>query len=81
MSGPGPNAWKLSLSEKFARLRTRLQDSEWRRYGKILLAGKALGVGAVLLIITVTSGLFFTVVHAADAEVKAADIVNPINTV
>src|SRR6266852_1668959 len=81
MSDPRANASKLSLSEKFVRLRTRLKDSEWRRYGKLLLAGKALGVCAVLLIITVTSGLFFTVVHAADAGVKAADIVNPINTV
>ena len=81
MSGARPNARKLSLSEKFVRLRLRMKDSEWRRYGKLLLAGKALGVAAVLLTITVTSGLFFTVVHAADAEVKAADIVNPINTV
>jgi len=80
MSGARPNARKLSLSEKFVRLRLRMKDSEWRRYGKLLLAGKALGVAAVLLTITVTSGLFFTVVHAADAEVKAADIVNPINT-
>src|SRR6266481_959093 len=81
MSDPRANARKLSLSEKFVRLRTRLKDSEWRRYGKLLLAGKALGVCAVLLIITVTTGLFFTVVLAADAEVKASDIVNPINTV
>src|SRR5580765_215736 len=81
MSEPRANARKLSLSEKFVRLRARLKDSEWRRYGKLLLAGKALGVCAVLLIITVSTGLFFTVVHAADAEVKAADIVNPINTV
>src|SRR3981189_1931590 len=81
MSDPRANARKLSLSEKFVRLRTRLKDSEWRRYGTLLLVGKALGVLAVLLIIIVTSGLFFTVVHAADAEVKAADIVNPINTV
>src|SRR3982075_1411207 len=81
MSDPRASARKLSLSEKFVRLRTRLKDSEWRRYGTLLLAGKALGVLAVLLIITVTTGLFFTVVHAADAEVKAADIVNPINTV
>ena len=80
MSGARPNARKLSLSEKFVRLRLRMKDSEWRRYGKLLLAGKALGVAAVLLTITVTSGLFFTVVHAADAEVKAADSVNPFNT-
>jgi Amt family ammonium transporter len=81
MSDSRANARKLSLSEKFVRLRTRLKDSEWRRYGTLLLAGKALGVLAVLLIITVTTGLFFSVVHAADAEVKAADIVNPLNTV
>ena len=81
MSGRTLNASRLSISEKFVRLRTRLKDSEWRRYGKLLLAGKALGVIAVLLIITVTSGLFFTVVRAADAEVKAADVVNPLNTV
>src|SRR3981189_1634216 len=81
MSDPRANARKLSLSEKFVRLRTRLKDSEWRRYGTLLLVGKALGVLAVLLIITVTTGLFFTVVHAADAECKAADIVNPINAV
>ncbi len=43
MSDPRANASKLSLSEKFVRLRTRLKDSEWRRYGKLLLAGKALG--------------------------------------
>ena len=81
MSGRTLNASRLSMSEKFVRLRTRLKDSEWRRYGKLLLAGKALGVIAVLLIITVTSGLFFTVVLAADVEVKAADVVNPLNTV
>ncbi|MBI3475863.1 MAG: ammonium transporter [Acidobacteria bacterium] len=81
MSGRTLNASRLSMSEKFVRLRTRLKDSEWRRYGKLLLAGKALGVIAVLLIITVTSGLFFTVVRAADAEVKAADVINPLNTV
>src|SRR2546426_11303398 len=72
---------KLPLAEKFTRLKTRLGDPEWRRYGKLLFAGKALGVCAVLLIITVTTGLFFGRVFAADAEVKAADIVNPINTV
>src|SRR2546426_2571216 len=72
---------KLPLAEKFTRLKTRLGDPEWRRYGKLLFAGKAVGVGLVLLIITVISSLFFGRVFAADAEVKAADIVNPINTV
>jgi Amt family ammonium transporter len=33
-----------------------------------------------MLAITVISGLFFTHVYAADVEVKAADVVNPVNT-
>jgi ammonium transporter, Amt family len=72
---------KLSMAQKVSRLAVRLRDPEWRRYGKLLLAGKALGVGLVLLIITVFSGLFLAHVLAADAEVKAADVVNPLNTV
>jgi ammonium transporter, Amt family len=72
---------KLSFARKFSRLAVRLRDPEWRRYGKLLLAGKAIGVGIVLLTIAVVGGLFFGRVYAADAEVKAAAIVNPINTV
>ena len=73
---------KLSLSEKFSRLAVRLRDPEWRRYGGVLLAGKLLGVAAVLMIMKVTSDWFFTTVLAAEAPpVQAADIVNPINTV
>jgi Amt family ammonium transporter len=72
---------KLSLAKRLSRLAVRLRDAEWRRYGKLLLLGKALGVGVVLLLITLVSSLFFGRVYAADAEVKAADIVNPINTV
>src|SRR5712672_3147365 len=74
---------KMSLSGKFSRLAMRLRDPEWRRYGGLLLGGKAMGIGLVLLIITVVSGLFFTHVYAQTAapEIKAADAVNPINTV
>src|SRR3989442_5704571 len=72
---------KLPMAEKFTRLKIRLSDPEWRRYGKLLFAGKAVGVGLVLLLITVFSGLFLSHVLAADAEVKAADVVNPLNTV
>jgi Amt family ammonium transporter len=71
----------LSLTERLSHLAVRLRDPEWQRYGKLLLIGKAIGVGVVLLVITVVSGLLFGRVYAADAEVKAADIVNPINTV
>jgi len=31
---------KLSLSEKFSRLAVRLRAPEWRRYGKLLFAGR-----------------------------------------
>ena len=31
---------KLTLSQKISRLRTRLRDSEWRRYGVLLLLRK-----------------------------------------
>ena len=73
---------KLSLSGKFSRLATRLRDPEWRRYGGLLIGGKLLGIGVVLLFITVVSGLFFAHVYAQTAapEVKASDVVNPVNT-
>src|SRR5690242_18030915 len=73
---------KLSLSQKVSRLRMRLKDPQWRRYGGTLLTGKVLGVGLVLLLMVVVSGLFFTQVYAQTGtpEVKAADIVNPVNT-
>jgi ammonium transporter, Amt family len=71
----------LSWSEKLTRLTRRLQEPEWRRYAKLLIAGKAAGLVLVIMVAGVVSGLFFPRVYAADAEVKAADIVNPINTV
>jgi len=73
---------KMSMTEKVSRLALRLRDPEWRRYGGLLLVGKMLGVAAVLLMMKVTSDWFFTTAFAAEAPaVKAADIVNPINTV
>src|SRR3984893_6316144 len=71
---------KLSLSEKFSRLALRLRAPEWRRYGGVLLAGKLAGVGLTLGVMAVVSYFFFGRVYAADPEVKAADIVNPVNT-
>ena len=74
---------RLSIAEKFSRLRLRLRQPEWRRYGGTMLAGKVLGVGIVLAIMAVVTGLFFTHVYAQTAaapEVKASDVVNPVNT-
>lgn len=70
----------LSFSEKLSRLRGRLRNPEWRRYGTTLLAGKVIGVGLVLCVMAALSYVAFAHVYAADAEVKAADIINPINT-
>ena len=49
---------KLTLTEKFSRLSIRLRDPEWRRYGRLLLAGKVVGVGLVLLVILSSPGVF-----------------------
>jgi Amt family ammonium transporter len=82
MSANARSGKRLSLAEKVSRLGVRLKTPEWRRYGGTLLAGKVLGVGIVLLVMAVFTGLFFTHVYAQTAapEVKAADIINPVNT-
>ncbi len=69
------------VSKKLSILSSRLRDPEWRRYGYLLLAGKALGIAVLFMAITAISGIFFSKVLAADAPVQAADIVNPINTI
>src|SRR5690348_18458112 len=71
---------KLSFSEKVSRLATRLRDPEWRRYGKLLILGKATGLAIVLAVIGFMSYFVFAHVYAAAPEVKAADVVNPLNT-
>src|ERR1700730_15540074 len=71
---------KLSFSEKVSRLNVRLRDPEWRRYGKLLILGKTAGVDLVLAFIALMSYVVFAHVYAADPEVKAAAIVNPVNT-
>jgi ammonium transporter, Amt family len=38
---------KLTWSQKMARLKARLKDPQWRRYGGLLLAGKFLGLAAL----------------------------------
>jgi Amt family ammonium transporter len=71
---------KLSLSQKVSRFRLRLQDPEWRRYGKLLLAGKFIGVILLLVIVGLIPALFSGKVSADDGEVKGSDIINPLNT-
>ena len=71
---------KLRLLDKFSRLRERMHDPEWRRYGYLLAAGKLAGIGFVIGAIFLASNIFGTDSLAADPVVKANDIINPINT-
>ncbi|HYR96998.1 MAG TPA: ammonium transporter [Candidatus Binatus sp.] len=69
---------------RLSRLRERLRDAEWRRYGYLLLAGKALGLVLLFTAIVTISNILGTNVRAEDAAPPALagnDIVNPINTV
>ena len=69
-------------TNKIARLRQRLRDPEWRRYGYLLLAGKALGIALLMGAICFISGnIIGTEVRADDVVLKGNDIVNPINTI
>src|SRR5260370_41069533 len=74
------SAKRLSLSQKLSRLRVRLRNPEWRRYGKALLAGKGIGVALVLLVIGVASIFIGGHSFATDPELKGNDIVNRVNT-
>ena len=70
----------LTVVQRLRRLQGRLRQPDWRRYGATLFAGKMAGIGLSLLIMTAVSGLFFSRVYAADAPLKLADVINPINT-
>jgi hypothetical protein len=65
---------RLTLLNKIARLRLRMSDQEWRRYGAVLLTGKLAGVGLLLLGIGI---LFPELVGlkalVADPELKGND--------
>src|SRR4026209_178365 len=67
--------------EKLIRLRKRFYDPEWRRYGWLLLGGKALGIALLLGAMFLCSDIFGANVRAEDAALTGNDIVNPLNTV
>jgi ammonium transporter, Amt family len=86
---------RLSLSQKVARLADRLKQPEWRQYGKLLIAGKLLGIAAVfgiMLAVQIAPNILGgTAAFAQEATaaaapadplaaVKPGDIVNPLNT-
>ena len=70
---------KLTYSEKLSRLRIRLRDPQWRRYGTLLLAGNTLGVALLFGLITVGTPLIrsawdwgSTIAHAQEPAPAAA---------
>jgi ammonium transporter, Amt family len=89
-STKSPPGDRLRFSDKLARLRLRLRDSEWRRYGSLLIAGKMLGLAAVAAMILGVPYLIQMVVGsnamagaaATDpyAAIKPADHINALNT-
>src|SRR5579859_604325 len=70
----------LSFSQKLRRLGERLSQPNWQKYGATILAGKVAGIGLTLAIMAGVTGLLFAKVYAADTTLKAADVVNPVNT-
>src|SRR5690348_17416030 len=73
---------KLSLTHKITRLRARLRDPEWRRYGSLLLTGKLTAIALLVMAAYFWNpGLVGSRTFAADPVLKGNDIVNPINTV
>jgi Amt family ammonium transporter len=67
---------------KLARLRERMRDPQWRKYGGVVFAGKIAGMVLVAVVVYYFNpGLFGHRVFAADPSLKGNDIVNPINTV
>ncbi len=74
---------KVSLFGKISRLRQRLADAEWRRYGTVLLMGKFVGVALLLLgAILLRPDLmgFGSLAQGGPPQLKGNDIVNPVNT-
>ena len=70
----------LTWSQKISRLGNRMRDREWRRYGRLLLVGKLLGIGAFIGLVFLIPELVGSTVFAADGDLKGNDIVNPLNT-
>lgn len=66
---------------KVARLRQRVADPEWRRYGLTVFAGKLGALAILAMVFALVSCFIGGAAHADDAVLKGNDIVNPINTV
>ena len=70
----------ITKGQKLARLRVRLADPEWRKYGLTLIAGKLGALAILAMVFALLSGVIGGAAHADDPVLKGNDIVNPINT-
>src|SRR5262249_12407133 len=67
---------------KLARLRQRLRDPEWRKYGYLLMAGKLIGIAMLFGVMYLVSTAIGKSAYAADAPpLTGSAIVNPLHTV
>ena len=77
---------RLSFAGKIRRLRGRLKDAEWRRYGGLLLTGKFTAIALLLLVALLLRPDLMGLASHAQAPapppptLKGNDIVNPVNT-
>ncbi|WP_265277790.1 ammonium transporter [Nostoc sp. KVJ3] len=74
------NVGQSQQVNKLARLGQRLRDPQWRRYGYLLLLGKAMAIMMLFMVFAFIPNLVETPALAADPVLKGNDIVNPINT-
>lgn len=65
---------------KLTRLRERLCDPQWRKYGYTLVVGKATGLVFLFAIIALVAIVMGGGAKAADPTVTGNQVVNPINT-
>lgn len=79
---------KLTWSQKYARLKERLRDPQWRRYGRLLITGKFLGLAALAMILfgghyliqMVTGTEAMAATTDPYAAIKPSEHINAMNT-
>jgi Amt family ammonium transporter len=71
LAGASGNEPARGWAQKFSRLRVRLRDPEWRRYGRNLFLGKMLGLALVLTVMLIVMYHIKTTTALADTPTTA----------
>jgi Amt family ammonium transporter len=66
-----PVGRKLTFSQKLGRLRERMRDPEWRRYAKLVVGGKLLGMALLLAVIVCVNVLPSLLSSSAHGQMAA----------